>query len=55
MSRKHFRALADEIAHMDLTDVQRYEVASGIARVCKMDNPAFQTQRFFAACGLEGW
>ena len=51
MTRKHFQALADEIK--EIADVvARRLAAEAVARACKRMNPAFNKDRFIAACGL---
>lgn len=49
MSRKHYTALAAEVAALDLPDDQRQKVAEAIARVAAADNPRFNRSRFMTA------
>lgn len=51
MTRKDYRAMAAQIAAM--TDrVAALAVAEGFAFVAKRDNPRFDAQKFYDACGL---
>ena len=51
MTRKHYREFAAFIA--TLTDrVYALKVAEGFASVAKRDNPRFNAQKFYDACGL---
>jgi len=56
MTKKHFQALADEIACIS-DDTARRAAARAVANACKRFNPSFDRERFFAACGLNpyGW
>lgn len=51
MTRKHFQALADEIANIS-DDTARLAAARAVARACAKFNPAFDMARFFAACNV---
>lgn len=66
MSRKHYRAFAEEIKwQVDRVSQMRKSrskeaatltitiLADGIARTCKRDNPNFRFDTFFEACGLD--
>lgn len=51
MSRKHFQALADEIARIE--DIAcRIQAANAVARACRAMNPNFDNSRFMRACGV---
>jgi len=52
MSRKHFRELAQALCAI-ASPQERQVVATLVANVCKQSNPAFDYQRFYAACGLQ--
>lgn len=53
MSKKHFIALAKEIANMDMHDKRAKELAADIiVKVATSDNPRFDAERFYKACGL---
>lgn len=59
MTRKHYRALAaavrDTLAPLTNEPQAREacaELAHRIAKVCLSDNPHFDADRFFEACGL---
>lgn len=51
MSKKDFNALAAALLHIADREV-RAVVAGEVATWCKCRNPAFDRQRFYAACGL---
>lgn len=49
MSRKHFRALAEQIALIpDLS--MRITAAHAVAEACRRLNPRFKMERFLRAC-----
>jgi len=52
MSRKHYRAFAQAVSCIDDID-DRKIVAKCIADVCAEDNPRFDRELFYAACGVE--
>ena len=58
MTRKHYREMA-EILHQELMAFppqSQYVVsaiAQSLARMFKRDNSAFDSQRFYEACGLD--
>ena len=59
MSRKHYRAIADVLAaeyvlygsDPDVEIVLR-NVMLSLADICKQDNPRFDRERFYNACGI---
>ena len=51
MSRKHFQALADEIARIE-DSAARIQAANAVARACRAMNPNFNYERFMRACGI---
>lgn len=59
MSKKHFIALAERLRFaygQQSTRAQRIAAADmihAVAQVCAQDNPRFDYDRFYAACGLE--
>jgi len=51
MTRKHFRMLAEVIAHIE-NPVERRELAEKIAADCAKSNPRFDRSKFLKACGV---
>ena len=51
MTRKHFQVLAANIRAI-LDPHVRLNAATAVASACKELNPRFDTDRFFAACGV---
>lgn len=51
MTRKHFVALADEIANIS-DDTARLAAARAVARACAKFNPDFDRGRFLKACNV---
>ena len=58
MSRKHFKALADNLKaerpceHWDANKRVQWDMCvKAVARTCKSMNPGFKPERFFMACG----
>jgi hypothetical protein len=51
MSKKHFELLAHYISTM-LDPHCRLNAAVAVASACKVANPRFNEQRFFAACNI---
>ena len=51
MTRKHFQAMADQIAAME-NRLAALAIAENFARVAKTQNPRFNAQKFYDACGL---
>lgn len=60
MTKKHFEAFAEALRGDGInqpggpTLMQRLYAARLIARVARSFNPAFDTARFWKACGLDG-
>ena len=52
MSRKHFVALAANIARIENLEVRK-QTAQAVAAVCADCNGNFDRARFFRACGVE--
>ena len=51
MSKKHYIAMAKELSNIpDL--ISRLKAASMFAKIAKADNPRFDINKFFAACGI---
>lgn len=55
MTKKHFIALAREIAQSSRTTEDRLFAAMVVIRVAEADNPRFDRARFLTACGLGDW
>lgn len=54
MTKKHFQAFADSIkATEKATDAERF--ADVCIKLFQDDNPRFDSARFYAACGLNGF
>ena len=51
MSRKDYVEMAKQIASME-NRIAALAVAEGFAFVAKRDNPRFNAQKFYDACGL---
>jgi hypothetical protein len=51
MTKKHFIELAKAISAI-MDEHARLQAASAVAGVASQMNPRFDTQRFFAACGV---
>ena len=51
MTRKHFKEMAAQIAAME-NRMAALAIAEGFARLAKKDNPRFNAQKFYDACGL---
>jgi hypothetical protein len=51
MTRKHFVAMAKEIAQMP-NMAERLTVALAFCKVAASDNPRFDSGRFLTACGV---
>lgn len=51
MTKRHFQALADEIANIS-DDTARLAAARAVARACARFNSAFDRGRFFRACNV---
>jgi hypothetical protein len=51
MTRKHFQAIADEIARIENLTC-RIEAAHAVARAVKQFNPAFDVTKFYHACDV---
>ena len=51
MSRKDYREMAAQIASME-NRLCALAIAENFARVAKRDNPRFNAQKFYDACGL---
>ena len=51
MSKKHFELLAKYISSI-MSDHARLQAAVAVASACAEANPRFDTDRFFAACGV---
>jgi len=51
MTRKHFVAMAQEIAQMPDRKSAR-TVAEAFAQVARLTNPRFDFNRFYTACGV---
>ena len=54
MSKKHFVALAAEIAAIQPTEARQL-AAEAVARVAARFNPAFDLDRFMSACNALGF
>jgi hypothetical protein len=52
MTRKHFEAAAQILADADLAREARATIAQDFAEYFATQNPNFDRDRFFAACGL---
>ena len=53
MTKKHFIALAREIAQSNNGIEAKMFAAMVVVRVAQLDNPRFDRARFLTACGLE--
>lgn len=54
MSRKHYTAAAQVIRETAPLS-HRERIAEGFAEMFAADNPRFERERFYAACGLSEW
>lgn len=59
MTRKHFKDIASEFAHLanNRDDLDRHtliQAAKAMASVCARNNPAFDRHKFMEACGMIG-
>ena len=53
MTRKHFEQMAASVEKLTHTHYDAaYDMATDLANVCEKDNPRFDRDRFFVACGL---
>lgn len=52
MTKKHFEALAREIAASNNSAEMKMFAAMVVIRVAQNDNPRFDRERFMKACGL---
>lgn len=55
LTRKHFQAIADCIKQAQTRDDQAIalQIALNLCAVLKAENPAFDRQKFLAACGFD--
>lgn len=52
MHRKHFILIANILKnHFDVT-YPSYELAKDFATLCESENPSFDKEKFYKACGL---
>lgn len=52
MTRKHFKAMADEIRYCTETKKTKLAMANMCIHVCRQFNPMFDSHRFMEACGF---
>lgn len=57
LTRKHFQAIADCIKQAQTRDDHAIalQIALNLCAVLKAENPAFNRQRFLAACGFDAY
>jgi len=52
MTKKDFQAFASVLYEAKMTPAERRKAANVIVIVCRKSNPAFDTDKFYRACGL---
>jgi hypothetical protein len=52
MTRKDYIKIAAAIEDVDTTHHEKWVFSNALADILKEDNPAFDRERFLAACGL---
>lgn len=55
MTKRHFAAIAAAVnaAHTQPPERQLFNLMLELARICKTENPRFDADRFYEACGYD--